>query len=93
MTVTPINPLVLAYTQPDGESRNSAMDLRTGTPVASRRAADAQDSLDLSPQGLELSRTAARGGPLAPALPRGLLQEAPVARAGPRSSRSMDLLT
>lgn len=90
MTVTPINPLVLAYTQPDGQSRNPGMDFRPGTLVAGRRGAEAQDSLDLSRQGLELSRAADLGrqpGAVSP------LPEAPIAKAEPRPSLGLDLLT
>ena len=57
MPVMPINPLLLAYTQPNGEYRNPGLD-GAAAQNPSRRSAGTQDALDFSEQGLALSRQA-----------------------------------
>jgi len=87
MTVTPINPLVLAYVQPEGEGRNRMLEFRSSALITERKRADAQDSLDLSERGQELARINA-----------GALNPVPSDKPKPagfehRPSRGLDLLT
>ena len=63
MAIAAINPILLAYTQQEGEGRSSSAQ-RTVPSLGSRlKRADSNDALELSAQGLERSRTEAKGAP------------------------------